>query len=114
MVATTVSDDAFLGGRLRLRQPRDGHRAGTDAILLAAAAPADVAGLVLDVGAGVGSAGLALAALRPGLRFGLIENDPMLAELAEKNIAYNDFAKQRRHLLLRCARSQKPAGCGAR
>ena len=36
--------DAFLGGRLRLRQPGRGHRAGTDALLLAAAAPLDFAG----------------------------------------------------------------------
>jgi tRNA1(Val) A37 N6-methylase TrmN6 len=91
---TAVSDDAFLGSRLRLTQPREGHRAGSDAILLAAAAPADVAGLALDVGAGVGSAGLALAALRPGLLFGLVENDPMLAALAGGNIARNDMAER--------------------
>ena len=30
-------EDAILGGRLRLRQPARGHRAGTDAVLLAAA-----------------------------------------------------------------------------
>ena len=33
-----TSLDAILGGRLRLRQTRDGHRVGLDAILLAAAA----------------------------------------------------------------------------
>ncbi len=32
-----ITEDAFLGGRLRLRQPRKGHRAGHDAMLLAAA-----------------------------------------------------------------------------
>lgn len=84
-----VSEDAFLGGRLLLRQPRQGHRAGSDAVLLAAAAPADIAGQVLDVGAGVGAAGLALAALRPGVAFGLIENDPPIAALARENIAAN-------------------------
>ncbi|HEY8333071.1 MAG TPA: methyltransferase, partial [Tardiphaga sp.] len=31
-----TSDDAFLGGKLRLRQLRSGHRAGHDAMLLAA------------------------------------------------------------------------------
>lgn len=91
-VAASISEDAFLGGRLRLRQPRQGHRAGSDAVLLAAAAPAEVAGLALDVGAGVGSAGLALAALRPALAFGLIENDPALAVLAGENIAANGFS----------------------
>ncbi|MGB6175434.1 MAG: methyltransferase, partial [Methylocella sp.] len=54
-----VVADAFLGGRLLLCQPAEGHRCGTDAVLLAAAAPADFSGLAIDVGAGVGAAGLA-------------------------------------------------------
>ena len=33
-------DDAFLGGRLVLRQPARGYRAGADAVMLAAACPA--------------------------------------------------------------------------
>ena len=113
-MALPVSDDAFLGGRLRLRQPREGHRAGSDAILLAAAAPAAVSGFALDIGAGVGSAGLALAALRSGLRFGLIEIDPTLAELAEENIARNDLAE--RGMVYRCdaldRASRQTAGLG--
>lgn len=92
--AAPISEDAFLGGRLLLRQPRQGHRAGSDAVLLAAAAPADVAGLVLDVGSGVGAAGLALAAVRPGITFGLIENDPPLAALARDNVAANPCGAQ--------------------
>ncbi|MGA7972140.1 MAG: methyltransferase, partial [Pseudolabrys sp.] len=35
--AFETSEDAVLGGRLRLRQPLRGHRVGHDAILLAAA-----------------------------------------------------------------------------
>ncbi|MGB3864550.1 MAG: methyltransferase, partial [Xanthobacteraceae bacterium] len=31
--AAGVTEDGFLGGRLRLRQPAAGHRAGHDAIL---------------------------------------------------------------------------------
>lgn len=87
----SVSEDLFLGGRLLLRQPENGHRAGTDAILLAAAAPADISGLALDVGAGVGAAGLALAKLRPQIAFGLIENDPGTAALARDNLSLNGF-----------------------
>src|SRR3982074_3157887 len=34
------TEDAFLGGGLRLRQPKSGHRAGHDAMLLAAATSA--------------------------------------------------------------------------
>lgn len=84
-----VTEDSFLGGRLLLRQPEKGHRAGTDAILLAAAAPAEIAGLVLDVGAGVGAAGLALAKLRPQITFGLIESDPLSAALGRDNVKMN-------------------------
>ena len=38
--ALETSEDAVLGGRLRLRQPLRGHRVGHDAILLAAATAA--------------------------------------------------------------------------
>ena len=57
------TDDAFLGGGLRILQPKDGYRAGIDAVLLAAAAPvrAGRKERVLDVGAGVGVVGLAVA-----------------------------------------------------
>ena len=36
--AGAYSHDGFLGGKLRLRQPRDGFRSGHDAVLLAASA----------------------------------------------------------------------------
>ena len=37
---SSVTEDAVLGGRLRLKQPTRGHRVGHDAILLAAATEA--------------------------------------------------------------------------
>lgn len=92
--AEVVTKDAFLGGRLLLHQTARGHRAGSDALLLAAAAPAEVAGPALDVGAGVGAAGLSLAALRPGISFGLIEKDPGLAALARENLTLNGCAER--------------------
>lgn len=81
----------FLGGRLSLLQPARGHRAGTDAILLAAAAPRESCGLVLDLGAGVGAAGLAIAATRPATTIGLVEKEPDLAGLAQENLRLNGF-----------------------
>src|SRR6202795_4248300 len=57
--AGEFTEDAFLGGRLRLRQPKSGHRAGHDAMLLAAATSARAGDRVVDFGAGVGAAGLA-------------------------------------------------------
>ena len=57
----TLTDDAFLGGQLRLFQPAQGYRAGMDAVLLAAAVPAEAGQRVLDLGCGAGTAGLCLA-----------------------------------------------------
>ncbi|WP_026608510.1 tRNA1(Val) (adenine(37)-N6)-methyltransferase [Methylocapsa acidiphila] len=88
--------DAFLDGRLKLLQPKRGHRAGTDALLLAAAAPRDFAGFALDVGAGVGAAGLALALTRPAARIGLLELDPDTAALARENVALNRLSDRGR------------------
>ncbi len=65
-MSTAPTRDAFLGGRLVLSQPPKGHRAGTDAALLAAALPG-ANDMVFDLGAGVGAAGLALAAWVPRL-----------------------------------------------
>jgi tRNA1(Val) A37 N6-methylase TrmN6 len=87
------TEDAFLGGQLRLRQPRSGHRAGHDAMLLAAATPIRPGDRVVDFGAGVGAAGLAVArranAIKPGIRLVLVEIDARLAGLARDNAASN-------------------------
>src|SRR5262245_65885300 len=85
----TLTDDAALGGRLRLRQPARGHRFGHDAILLAAATPAAAGEVAIDLGAGVGAAGLALAQRVAGLAVRLVEIDPALAALAGANAARN-------------------------
>lgn len=84
-----TSDDAVLGGRLRLRQPLTGHRVGHDAILLAAATHARAGEHAVDLGAGVGAAGLALARRIEGLTLTLIEIDPVLAALAGTNATRN-------------------------
>jgi tRNA1(Val) A37 N6-methylase TrmN6 len=88
-----TSLDTILGGRLRLRQRRDGHRVGLDAVLLAAAAGAP-ARRVVDVGAGVGAVGLALLQRWPDARAELIEIDPELAALAEENAALNGLSQR--------------------
>lgn len=98
MVAT--SEDAVLGGRLRLRQPLSGHRVGHDAILLAAATEARNGEHAIDLGSGVGSAGLALAARVTGLRVTLIEIDTKLIALADENIRLNDMTDRVR--AIRC------------
>jgi tRNA1(Val) A37 N6-methylase TrmN6 len=84
-----TTEDAFLGGQLRLRQPKSGHRAGHDAMLLAAATPARAGDRVADFGAGVGAAGLAVARRVAGIRIVMVEIDERLAELARGNAASN-------------------------
>jgi tRNA1(Val) A37 N6-methylase TrmN6 len=85
-----VTDDAVLGGRLRLLQPRRGHRAGHDAILLAAAAPR--ARHAVDLGAGVGTAGLALLIRGGAERVTLVDADAELCALARANAVRNGVA----------------------
>jgi tRNA1(Val) A37 N6-methylase TrmN6 len=84
-----ISEDAVLGGRLLLRQPLRGHRVGHDAILLAAATAARASEHAVDLGAGVGAAGLALAVRVAGLRVTLVEIDPALCKLATENARLN-------------------------
>ncbi|HTB03437.1 MAG TPA: methyltransferase [Bradyrhizobium sp.] len=87
--AGRFTEDAFLGGRLRLRQPKTGHRAGHDAMLLAAVTRAQAGDRVADLGAGVGAAGLALASRVPGIGLVLVEIDSGLAALARDNAQAN-------------------------
>jgi tRNA1(Val) A37 N6-methylase TrmN6 len=89
-----TSEDAVLGGRLLLRQPRAGHRVGHDAILLAAATSARARAHAVDLGAGVGAAGLALARRIDGLSVTLVEIDPALAALAGENAARNGLGER--------------------
>lgn len=84
-----MTEDAFLGGKLRLRQPKSGHRAGHDAILLAAATAARPGDRVVDLGAGVGAAGLAVARRVAAIKLVLVEIDEALAGLARGNAASN-------------------------
>ncbi len=88
------SDDAFLGGRLRILQPRKGFRAGIDSVLLAAAVPARAHEEVFEAGAGPGVAALCLLARVPGCRVVALENNPSYAELARENARRNRMAER--------------------
>lgn len=87
-----VSEDGFLGGRLILRQPRQGYRAAVDPVLLAASVPAEAGHSVLDLGCGVGTAALCLGARVPGVRLVGVERQADYAELARDNSARNGVA----------------------
>lgn len=84
-----LTEDAFLGGQLRLKQLKSGHRAGHDAVLLAAASSARPGDRVADLGAGIGAAGLAVARRIAGIDLILVEIDPALAGLARANAETN-------------------------
>lgn len=107
-----TSEDAVLGGRLRLRQPKRGHRVGHDAILLAAGAGARAGEQAVDLGAGVGAAGLALAARVEGLNVTLVEIDPQLAALAVDNARLNRLDDRARVLVADVEKTQGLAAAG--
>ncbi len=98
-----VTEDAVLGGRLRLRQPKRGHRFGHDAILLAAACPARSGEHVVELGAGVGAAGLALAERIADTDVTLVEIDSGLAALAAENARLNGLDRRVRAVVLDAA-----------
>jgi tRNA1(Val) A37 N6-methylase TrmN6 len=84
-----VDETGFLAGQVLLRQLRRGHRAGTDAALLVAAARPYAQGRVADLGAGVGAIGLSLAMLDPALEIVLVESDKVIAALAAETVTLN-------------------------
>jgi tRNA1(Val) A37 N6-methylase TrmN6 len=95
-----VSEDAVLGGKLVLRQPLRGHRFGHDAILLAAAVSAGGGQHAVELGAGVGAAGLALARRVAGLAVTMVEIDPVLSALGRDNAERNGLSDRVRAVCL--------------
>lgn len=92
--AQITTEDGFLGGRLRLRQPVTGHRAGHDAILLAASTRVRAGDRMVEFGTGVGVAGLAVACRVEGIVPVLVEINPSLAALARDNARRNELATE--------------------
>jgi tRNA1Val (adenine37-N6)-methyltransferase len=82
-----VTAERFLGGKVIVRQPESGFRAGLDAVMLAAAVP-DAAN-ALELGAGAGTASLCLAARITVASITGIEIDSGLVQLANDNAAAN-------------------------
>ncbi len=87
------SQDALLGGRVRLNQPSAGYRVAIDPVILAAAVPAGPGDPVLDLGCGVGAAALCLLARVPEARVTGLELQAEFAGLAARNAALNGRAE---------------------
>lgn len=95
---TPQEADAFLDGRVLIHQSAAGFRAGLDSVLLAAAVAARSGQSVLELGAGVGTVSLCLAARVAGLRIDGVEIDPALVALAVANAAANGCAENARFI----------------
>lgn len=87
-----ISQDSFLGGSLQVLQPKVGYRAGMDAVLLGASTPAVAGQSVLDVGCGVGTAGLCLATRVDDVSVTGLELQPRLRALATRNADNNHLS----------------------
>lgn len=85
MTDAALTEDRLLDGRIVLRQPASGYRVGIEPLLLAASVPANAGDRVLDVGAGVGAASLAVAVRVPGARVTGLERDRQWVGLAAAN-----------------------------
>ncbi len=84
-----ISEDLFLGGRVRLRQPMNGFRAAIDPVFLAAAIEAAPGERILELGAGTGLATLCLANRLSGLDHTGLDRQADLVELAVANAVLN-------------------------
>ncbi len=91
MTSETTIDD-FLGGAVRLRQPKDGYRVSMDTVMLAATVPAKPGEVVVEGGVGSAGAALCLARRLPGVRVHGIDIQRDMLALARENISCNDLA----------------------
>ncbi len=92
--AIEIVENALLGGRVRLRQPAKGYRAGMDAALLAATVGARPGERMFEAGCGAGAVLMQIAARTPGVRLAGLERDPVMAALARENAALNGAAAE--------------------
>ena len=83
-----VSRDRFHEGGFEVLQFRNsGHRAGSDALLLAAALPQGASGRMADLGSGSGVAALAALRCNPSLSALMVEIDAGMADLARETLS---------------------------
>ncbi|MDP8996554.1 MAG: methyltransferase [Pseudomonadota bacterium] len=89
---SSMTDDAFLGGKLKILQPEKGYRAGIDAVFLGASIPIKDGDTVFEVGIGAGVASLCLLARNSNILVTGIESNTRYAILCEQNAKRNNFS----------------------
>ena len=100
--------DSICRGEVVLRQPRHGYRFNVDSVILAHFCAGAVAppARAVDLGAGCGVVGLLLASRWPRCNVVLVEIQPELALLAQRNIVDNNMEDRVSHC---CADLREPA-----
>lgn len=88
-IPPTLTEDAFLGGNLRILQPEKGFRAGIDSVFLAAAVPCAAGDAVFEAGVGPGVAALCLLARNPGVTVTGVEVATRYTMICEENARRN-------------------------
>lgn len=91
-----MTDDAFLGGKLKILQPEKGYRAGIDAVFLGAAIPVKDGDTLFELGIGAGVASLCVLARNPNIHITGIEGNTRYAILGEQNAKRNNFTDSMR------------------
>ena len=86
-----LTDDLFLGGALKMFQPKDGFRSGIDAVLLAASIPDHGPMRVLEAGCGAGVVSLAIARRCQEAEVMAIEIEAVNTAIAMRNISRNEL-----------------------
>lgn len=90
--AFDVIETTLLRGRVKLLQPQVGFHASLDTVFLAAAVPVRDRWKILDVGCGVGSAGLCVTARNSNIHLTGIDIQQEMIDLALQNAALNGLS----------------------
>lgn len=98
--SSETSDDSLFEGRVKIKQPIDGYRVGTDGVMLAAAIDGGKGtSRMLDMGAGVGAVSLAVIERLGAGHITAVEKDPISYNLLKQNITINQADEYIRPLL---------------